>query len=468
MGEEFREAEKLTPKPPPAGAAKPHGLQSTHIYVPHSKSMLQRALLAAAWAGGETRLIFPCDPGPPGSQGADVADLILSLGALGLGIEPSKGGWVWGLSAPGFASLGSVTVALGESATAARICTAALAFAGRPGSIRSLGVSGTLASRSSQALMATLNTAGCKVQCAGPGSWPLALSSVAMPPELELVDPVSSQEVSALLFALAFEGGGRLTVRGEIPSKPYLEMTLSVLRTFGIGVKRIGGTETHFLLARKEGESLPDADFQRRRVQVECDASSAAVAWSAGLLARTPVCVAGIERDGVQGDVRILDMLAGAGASVIGEGAHAWRVEGALSKGLQVSLADTPDLAPPLAALAAGLALGHFGDPVPSRLSGLGTLDGKESARLEVLCSGLQSIGIQARRGADWLEIPVGSALSDPIVLDAHNDHRMAFAFGLMALVVPTIRVEGRRCVSKSWPGFWEMLASLPSERLEE
>ncbi len=464
MGEEYSEAEKLTPKPSFGGEPKPHGLQSRRINVPHSKSMLQRALLASAWAGGGTRLKFASDPGPPGSQGADVADLILSMGALGLCIEPSHEGTVWDLSAPGFASLGSVTLALGESGTAARLCTAAIAFAGCPGSIRTLGVSGTLVMRSSPALMAALCAAGCQVQNSGPGSWPLTLSSVAMPPELELVDPVSSQEVSALLFALAFGGGGQLTVRGEIPSQPYVDMTLSVLNAFGAGVERIDGVETRFLLQRLDSESSPGSDPERRQVWVESDASSAAVAWSAGLLARVPLSVSGIDRAGVQGDIRVLDMLESAGASVIREGAHTWCVGGALSKGLHLSLTDAPDLAPPLAALAAALALGHFGDPVPSRLAGLGTLDGKESARLEVLCNGLQSIGIPARRGEDWLEIPVGSVGSESIVLDAHNDHRMAFAFGLLTLVAPNIQVQGRRCVSKSWPGFWQMLEHLSQE----
>ncbi|MCA9000630.1 MAG: hypothetical protein KDB61_01815, partial [Planctomycetes bacterium] len=138
-------------------------------------------------------------------------------------------------------------------------------------------------------------------------------------------------------------------------------------------------------------------------------------------------------------------------------------------RGWHADLGDTPDLAPPLVALAGALALGHFGQPVGSRFSGLGTLQGKESPRLEVLTDGLRRLGLSANFGEDWIEIPAADARVrelglDPVVLDAAGDHRMAFAFGLLSLVRPSIRVLGPDCVAKSWPGFWSELEGLRAD----
>ncbi|MFT5200400.1 MAG: 3-phosphoshikimate 1-carboxyvinyltransferase [Planctomycetota bacterium] len=443
----------------------PRGPECVLTPVPFSKSLLQRALLAAAWGGGETQLHFPSDPGLPGSQGVDVADLILALGALGLCIYPqpveSSGPHTWCLRAPGFRSLGTVTLALGESGTAARFCTVALAFAGVPGSVRTVAVSGTLGVRKSPALLASLSAAGVSIQSAGPGSWPLGLTSIAMPQELVIENPVSSQELSALLFALAFQGGQRLIVRGAIPSLPYVELTRAVLADFGVRFEVHRGGEVRFDRVIPEIDPFIENDVTPHELTVEADASSAAVAWAAGILAHTPVAVSGFARVPLQGDAQILQLLRSAGAHCHEPHAGRWQVQGPITTGWQANLENTPDLAPPLVALAAALAVGHFGTSQPSRFTGLGTLQGKESPRLEVLGQALQQVGIAAQWGADWLEIPVGTATTEPVVLNAQGDHRMAFAFGLLAIAVPSIQVQGRDCVAKSWPRFWTALEGI-------
>ncbi|MFT4647814.1 MAG: 3-phosphoshikimate 1-carboxyvinyltransferase, partial [Glaciecola sp.] len=154
-------------------------------------------------------------------------------------------------------------------------------------------------------------------------------------------------------------------------------------------------------------------------------------------------------------------LLRSAGAHCHEPHAGRWQVQGPITTGWQANLENTPDLAPPLVALAAALAVGHFGTSQPSRFTGLGTLQGKESPRLEVLGQALQQVGIAAQWGADWLEIPVGTATTEPVVLNAQGDHRMAFAFGLLAIAVPSIQVQGRDCVAKSWPRFWTALEGI-------
>ncbi|MCA9001582.1 MAG: hypothetical protein KDB61_06645, partial [Planctomycetes bacterium] len=276
-----------------------------------SKSWLQRALLAGAWAGGRSRLAAPIDLGIPGSQGQDVADWILALGALGLCVLPDaeSGGRQWILEGAGFDGLPHCTVALGESGTAARLATALLAYAGQPGHNRRLGVSGTLLQRRSPALVACLREHGISVRTAGPGTWPLEVVSGELPAALVLRDPGSSQEVSALLFAIAFEGGRELRVEGPIPSRPYVDMTLAVLAGWGVAFDVQEGCTTRFV--RGTGAPAPPDVFP-----LECDASSAAVAWAGGLLAGIPVRVGGIPKSSLQGDLAMVEHLAKVGVAV--------------------------------------------------------------------------------------------------------------------------------------------------------
>ena len=125
---------------------------------------------------------------------------------------------------------------------------------------------------------------------------------------------------------------------------------------------------------------------------------------------------------------------------------------------------------PVLAAVAAGAALV---DPVgTSELTGLGTLPGKESSRIETLAQGLRAAGWHAEAGAERLRIAAGEYRAGPVVpadveLDPRGDHRMAFAFALLGLVRPGVLVREPECVAKSWPSFWKDLAALGARTIE-
>jgi 3-phosphoshikimate 1-carboxyvinyltransferase len=123
-----------------------------------------------------------------------------------------------------------------------------------------------------------------------------------------------------------------------------------------------------------------------------------------------------------------------------------------------LDLAGEPDLAPVLAAVAAGAARRHGASSV---LSGLGTLPGKESDRLGGLAAALARLGFAVEAGSDALAIAPGSRPAGPHLLDPRGDHRMAFAFALLGLVVPGVLVRDPGCVAKSWTGFWRDLERL-------
>jgi 3-phosphoshikimate 1-carboxyvinyltransferase len=148
-----------------------------------------------------------------------------------------------------------------------------------------------------------------------------------------------------------------------------------------------------------------------------------------------------------------------------GTSADGLGTSGPPTRGAQVDLSGHPDLAPPLAAVAAYAAL-HCGGT--SELLGLGTLVGKESNRLEVLATGLKAVGVDVEVRHD--EQVCGLRISPPEserklpseqLLDPCGDHRMAFAFGLFGLLQPGILVKDPMTVSKSWPSFWEDLGAL-------
>jgi len=339
-----------------------------------------------------------------------------------------------------------------------------LAFAGRPGSKRTLKVTGSMLGREQAALMGALDLAGVRVAQRGASPWPMDLVSGVLPRNLRLVAPSSSQEVSALLLALALEKGTQLEVEGPIPSYPYVRMTLGLLSDLGAQWQLDQPSRQRWLATcvRPLARPLGTGPIH---FSIEADASAAAVAFAAGLLAGRPVRVTGLPRNSCQGDLRMLSILRGAGAQVIEQAPGSWMVAGGLERGLDLDLSDTPDLAPPLVALAAALAGGCWGEPQPSHFAGLRTLQGKESPRLSVLTQGLNRLGLPATHDQDSLSVPVGDVGPGPLELNPVGDHRMAFAWGLISLWLPSIRVADRECVAKSWPNFWSALERMRPAR---
>jgi 3-phosphoshikimate 1-carboxyvinyltransferase len=416
---------------------------------PPSKSIAQRALLAAAFARGRSRIA-------PLPDGEDVRAALEVLARLGCSPRRAAEGSmeIDGQPPPlrRAAPVGSLDV--GESGTAARLLSAALAFSGGP-PVR-VEARGSLLKRSSPPLFEALRSAGARV--AGDG-WPAEIEPCSAPGQATLEHPVSSQEVSALLLALAaWEHDRTLMVRGPIPSQPYVEITASVLRSFGAKVE---SEEQHGWIGFFVRGPLvaPPAV-----VQVERDASLAAVGLAAGCLSDGKVSVAGVGAGSVQGDVRIVGHLRAFGCATEAS-MNELQARGLPQHGASLDLEGEPDLAPVLAIVAASAALRSPSDRAWTELRGLGTLPGKESSRIEVLARGLGACGFAVESRRDRLRIgPPRSSSAEPVDLDPSGDHRMAFAFALLGLVRPGVLVRDPVCVAKSWPTFWDDLASLGAQ----
>ena len=440
-------------------SAPPRGLtpacrRAGPLRVPGSKSVAQRAVVMAALADGPTRLT-----GLPESD--DVRAALAAVQALGTTVAQAGGrtctvdGRIPGPDA-GWGGPGEPCAQAGESGTAARLVTAAAGLCARAGASVVVDAAGSLLSRGSPALLAALEEAGVGVEPLGPrpDGWPVRLVPVGPPSEVRLVRPTSSQEVSGLLIALAaWPDEIRLLVEGSIPSAPYVDLTCRLLEHFGVVVVEEPGPGRTTFHVPGPLESPLDPFL------VEPDASAAAVALAAGCLSGGGVQVRGLTLTSPQGDVRVIEHLRALGIEA-GEERGALFATGRPTSGAVLDLSGEPDLAPPLAAVAAAAALaGHR-----THLGGLGTLPGKESSRIEVLAQGLAAVGLRVEAGDDYLTVGPGSLTPGPLVLEPRGDHRMAFAFALLGLLRGEVRVGDPGCVAKSWPTFWEDLEAAGAE----
>jgi 3-phosphoshikimate 1-carboxyvinyltransferase len=422
--------------------------------LPSSKSEAIRVLLCASLARGTTRLVGHL-------VGDDVEAALSTIQACGTPARRADGTWTIEGRPPaavlrgdhGPAWLPGGPLSVGESGTLARVVLALVALCAPSGQRTQIIARGSLSGRSSGPLRAALTRAGARFEgsTGKTDAWADCVSSDSAPESLFLEDPVSSQEVSALLIALAAIGGQRrVSVAGAIPSRPYVELTRRVLERFGVHVAEETPGEWTV-----EGPLLaPDAPFD-----LEPDASGAAVLLAGACLSGGALGVPGLLPSSPQGDLRIVEYL-GAFGCTASVGSQGVRACGHPRRGADLDLRGEPDLAPVLVAPAAAAALGLWGAPSPSRLTGLESLCIKESDRLAVLASGLRALGLTVETDGGCLSIsPGGDPPTGPLCLDPAGDHRMAFSFALLGLLHPHLDVSDPTCVSKSWPNFWEQWA---------
>jgi len=426
-----RPARSPDPRPVPTGVAR------GEVRLPGSKSIAQRALVLAALAVGESRLV-----GAPANR--DVDTLVAGLRALGIRIEREGSAGETIVVQGSAASLpgGAREVDAGENGTALR-CLIALA-ALRRDPTRIAGPS----HRPVAPLLAALRALGARIEGERP---PLIVRGPIRGGEVAVESSLSSQFATALLLvAPALPVGLVLSAPGLV-SRHYLELTAALAREFRAPAAAAPASsgEGPGGAARYR---VPSAILRGRTLAIEPDASAAAFPLAAAAVTGGEVAVLGLGRGSLQGDARFAEILGGMGCAVeVGE--ERIRVRGGALRAIEADLGDTPDLAPPLAAVAAFA-------PGRSVLHGIAHLRHKESDRLAVLAAGLESLGFRARATADTLEIE-GGAGGRGAVVDPAGDHRMAMAFAVIGTRVEGVSVRNPSCVEKSDPAFFERWEAL-------
>jgi 3-phosphoshikimate 1-carboxyvinyltransferase len=253
----------------------------------------------------------------------------------------------------------------------------------------------------------------------------------------------SSQFASGLLLAApAMVDGLRLGLGSAPVSRPYLDLTVDVMRAFGATVTN--DDDRMFTVA--------PGGYEPAEFTVEPDASAASYFFAAAAICGGTVHVPGLGRRSRQGDLAFVDVLARMGASVEQtDDSTTVTVAGPLH-GLEVDMSDLSDTASTLAVVAAFAS-------TPTRVTGIGFIRAKESDRVGGVVRELRRLGVDADEEADGFVVRPGSFR--PARVHTYDDHRMAMSFALVGLRVPGVEIEDPGCVRKTFPDFFRALARL-------
>ena len=371
----------------------PIGRVSGSVKLPGSKSISNRVLLLAALASGETRLHDLLDSD-------DTRVMLDALRALGIAVKQDRGATVV-TGAGGAFPVKAVELFLGNAGTAFRPLTAALALSAGEYSLSGVP---RMHERPIGGLVDALRGLGAAIDYLGNAGYPplhikpASLDAVAA---VRVRGDVSSQFLTALLMALPLTGRQiRIEVEGELISKPYVEITLNMMRRFGVEVVRDGWAS--FTVPAGARYTSPG------EIWVEGDASSASYFLAAGAISGLsdggPVRVEGVGRGSIQGDVRFAEALERMGAHIAmgenwieaGAGVDAKR-DGKL-KAFDADFNHIPDAAMTLAVAAL------FADG-PCTLRNIASWRVKETDRIAAMATELRKLGAAVEEGQDWLRV---------------------------------------------------------------
>ena len=416
------------------------GPVSGTVTVPGSKSLTNRALVVAALATGRSTL--------RGALFSDDTEACMDgLRQLGIGIEADPTQARIAVEGAG----GTIPAATAEldvrySGTTARFLTA-VAAAGR-GVYRFDGAQ-RMRERPMGDLPAVLAAAGARFRFAGePGHLPFEIEAAGLTAgRIEMSAAHSSQPVSALLLcAPAAAGATTVVVDGPVPSEPFIDLSVRVMRDFGVDVGR-----------PRPGvfEISADAGYRGRTYDVEPDATNASYFLAAAAVTGGSVCVRGLAADSPQGDIACADILRRMGCD-LREDAEGITVTGPERlRGVELDLNAVSDLTPTFAAIA------PFAD-APVTIRNVAHIRVQETDRIAALTTELRRLGASVEERPDGLRIEP-SRLA-PAAIRTYEDHRMAMAFAVTGLRVPGLSILDPECTAKTFPDFFERFAALTAE----
>jgi len=407
------------------------------LRVPGSKSITNRVLLIAALASGESQLTG-------GLESDDTLAMIEGLTALGCEITLEPGRWrVQGRR--GKLQRSGAAIHARSSGTTARFLTAAAALAN--GTVVIDG-SPRMRERPIADLTDALGRLGVRTDVLGQqGCPPVRVHGGALPGGRAEIDARrSSQFVSALLLTAPYARADVVLefAGGVLVSKPYIDLTLQVMRDFGAETEWIGPAA----LRVKAGRG-----YCGREYAIEPDASAAVYPFCAAAISGGRARVEGIPADSIQADAKVLGVLEAMGCEVL-RGPDFAQVRGPVGRlrGVNVDMNEMPDAALAIAVVAV-FASGS------TRLTNIANLRIKETDRLHALETELRKLGAGASASEDTLVIEPGRPHGAEI--ETYDDHRMAMSFALAGLRIPGVSIRNPACVRKTWPEYFEMLEGL-------
>ncbi len=394
-------------------------------HLPASKSEANRALLLQRLAGGGTL-----------SNLSEANDTVLMARLLGQAASTDH------LDAE-------------DAGTVMRFMTAYLAVTGWRGTLTGAA---RMKQRPIAILVEALRTLGAEIAYAEKEGYPplrfggQPLAAGGEQTELAVRGDISSQYISALLLVgPTLPGGLRLRLTGDIGSRPYIHMTLNLMRHFGATATELPG----------EVIEVAPGGYRPADYAVESDWSAASYWYALVALgpAGSSIELPGLRAPSWQGDHVIQDIMRplGVRTEFLADGSGVRLTQTLMAQAVAVApvldFTDCPDLAQTVAVVAAALSR-------PLRLSGLHSLRIKETDRIAAIQTELRKFGADMPEVAPGVfEVQSGSFRVAGQVVDTYEDHRMAMAFAPLAMRGPLV-VHEPQVVRKSYPSFWRALAA--------
>ncbi|WMC11957.1 3-phosphoshikimate 1-carboxyvinyltransferase [Oceanimonas pelagia] len=409
------------------------------VNLPGSKSVSNRALLLAALAQGTTRLTNLLDSD-------DIRHMLDALKQLGVQYELSADKTecvVHGLGRA-FSAAEPLSLFLGNAGTAMRPLCAALCLG--TGEFTLTGEP-RMWERPIGHLVDALREAGADISYLKTDGYPPVFinGKGLWGGDVHIDGSVSSQFLTAFLMAAPMASGDtRIHIKGELVSKPYIDITLHIMKQFGVVVEHdhyrtfyITGNQTYV----SPGTFL-----------VEGDASSASYFLAAGAI-KGRVRVTGIGRNSIQGDIRFADVLEAMGAKITwGDDFIEAEHVGPL-KAVDMDMNHIPDAAMTIATAAL------FAEGT-TRISNIYNWRVKETDRLYAMATELKKLGVEVEEGEDYLVVNPAATLQEADIA-TYNDHRIAMCFSLVALSDTPVVILDPGCTSKTFPDYFDKLASV-------
>ena len=413
------------------------------INLPGSKSLSNRALLLAALAHGTTEVTNLLDSD-------DIRYMLNALKSLGVSYELSSDKTVCTITGVGgaFNWQNGLSLFLGNAGTAMRPLAAALCLKGQQEAEVVLTGEPRMKERPIKHLVDALVQVGANVQyLEQEGYPPLAIRNTGLQGgKVQIDGSISSQFLTALLMAAPLaEGDMEIQIMGELVSKPYIDITLAMMRDFGVTVEN----QNYQTFMVKGNRSY----ISPKRYLVEGDASSASYFLAAGAI-KGKVKVTGIGKNSIQGDRLFADVLEKMGARITW-GEDFIQAEQAPLHGVDMDMNHIPDAAMTIATTA----LFAEGETVIRNIYNWRV---KETDRLSAMATELRKIGAEVEEGEDFIRIqPLALAQFQAAEIATYNDHRMAMCFSLIALSNTPVTILDPKCTAKTFPTYFSEFEKL-------
>ena len=412
----------------------PVGKIVAKIECPASKSYTNRALLIAALANGVSTLQKPLISN-------DTKYMRLALEQFGVFIKHEDHDFIVSGTGGNIKSP-QEKISIGLAGTTMRFLTTFAALS--PGTTHLTGERRML-ERPISDLLNALNQMGVKARSLkNNGCPPLEISGGGVSGgKINLAGDKSSQYLtSVLLCAPYFKSDTTINIIGDLTSKSYADITLSIMEDFGVTVQNKNYTQFY----------VPAGQiYQAKNYAIEADWSSASYFLAAAAITQGEMTLFGLKPDSLQGDAGFLNVLEQMGCTIERSPEKIF-IKGNSLRGIDINMNNMPDVAQTLAVTAL-FAKGE------TRISGIGNLKIKETDRIEALKGELSRLGARVETGEDFLTVHPGTYV--PADIETYDDHRMAMSLALAGLKIPGVRIKNPNCVEKSFPDFFKQLESI-------